>query len=90
VFWAERLLVGVEGLVLLDTKQFDEGIYDSATQEVVYRALTPLSTMDLPPMETFVWTQVQWVGVPLNERHMPAYCECYGIYRRRMSMTLKG
>jgi hypothetical protein len=75
VFWAERVLVGVEGLVLLDTKQLSGGTYDAATQEMVYRLTAPLWTMWMPPTETFVWTQAQWVGVPLSERNASAYCE---------------
>jgi hypothetical protein len=41
VFWTERLLVGVEDQVLLDTTQLSGGAYDATTEEMVYRVLTP-------------------------------------------------
>ncbi len=75
VFWTERLLIGIEGLVLLDTKQLSNGTYDPATQEMVYRVTAPLLTAEMPLAQTFVWTQAQWVGVPLGEPNAPAYRE---------------
>jgi hypothetical protein len=41
VFWTERLLVGVEDQVLLDTTQLSGGAYDATTEEMVHRVLTP-------------------------------------------------
>jgi cell wall-associated NlpC family hydrolase len=64
----------------MDTQQLSGGAYDPATQQMVYRVLTPMWTTNLPTSETFVWTQAQWVGVPLDEggngrRAVPAYSE---------------
>ncbi len=71
VFWTERLLLGVEGQVLLDTTQLTGGEYDPAAQEMVYRVLTPWWTSweigklgNGEMRETFIWTQAQWIGVP--------------------------
>jgi len=75
VFWTERLLVGVEGQVLLDTTQLTGGTYDPATEEMVYRVLTPWGTLGLPATDTFLWAQAQWVGVPLAESNAPPYRE---------------
>jgi hypothetical protein len=82
VFWTERLLVGVEGQVLLDTTQLTGGTYDPATEEMVYRVLTSWwvnGSMSQggngTPAETFLWAQAQWVGVLLTEESAPAYRE---------------
>ncbi len=87
VFWTERLLVGGEGQVLLDTTQLTGGAYDPAAQEMVYRVLTPWWALgeigksgNGEMRETFIWTQAQWVGVPLDEvgngrRAVPSYRE---------------
>jgi hypothetical protein len=68
--------------VLLDTTQLTGGTYDSTTQEMVYRVLTPWwvnGSMSQggngTPAETFLWAQAQWVGVPMNERNAPDYRE---------------
>jgi hypothetical protein len=87
VFWTERLLVGVEDQVLLDSTQLSDGVYDPNTEEMVYRVLTPWWTSweigklgNGEMRETFLWTQAQWVGVPLDEvgngrRAVPDYRE---------------
>jgi hypothetical protein len=75
VFWTERLLVGVEDQVLLDTTQLTGGEYDANTEEMVYRVLTPWWALAVAPTDTFVWTQAQWVGVPMDESNASAYRE---------------